>query len=207
MKYNEKELIDVSTEKPKIEDILSYLKPCESSWCLNQNFKKYKFKLIYNLLYYFQCNDEVPYGVIILENCEIVKEEPQKSALFGFSIRFTDDPQSKHLFSCRYEENVDLWVKYLKNASYENWKKKFNILRRKIWTLTGQCPKNELINFEFLLTKKKDENSWLKQKIDYQNSLLNSPGFFLTKINNSKNNNSDSNNVVKAEDIPDLIEL
>lgn len=78
-----------------------------------------------------------PSGAFVLENA-VVQYEMNSEVPFSFSILFHDDLEKKHLFAGRSEDNIDQWVNYLKQASYEFWRSQLMMLQTKICMLTGK---------------------------------------------------------------------
>lgn len=148
MKYNDRELATFSENKCDLQGLLHHMKPQEkdwSDWYQRAAFKERYFKLIYNLLYYYRVGEVEPIGILVLENAQVAYERPHKGIPFAFSItfkvndRFRDD-EAKHVFSCRCEKDVNMWVSALKAASYEYWRSQYVILKTKISMKTGKDP-------------------------------------------------------------------
>lgn len=148
MKYNDKELLTFSENKPDLEGVLHHMKPQEndwSDWYQRLSFKERYFRLIYNILFYYRIGETEPIGILILENAQVAYERPHKGIPFAFSVtfkvndRFKDD-EAKHIFSCRCEKDVNIWVSALKTASYEYWRSQYIILKTKLSMKTGQDP-------------------------------------------------------------------
>lgn len=171
MKYNDKELVKFSENKPNLQGVLHHMKPQEndwSDWYQRTSFKERYFKLIYNLLYYYRIGEQEPLGIMILENAQIAYERPHKGIPFAFSIifkvndRFHDE--AKHVFACRCEKDVNLWVSSLKTASYEYWRSQYTILKTKISMKTGQDPVLEYMKTKnYFVTSDKRKNKPKKQ--------------------------------------------
>lgn len=138
----------LSTGKGDMEGILHHMKPQStdwSDWYQQPSFKERLFKLMANLLFYYRVNEPEPLGVLVLENAQIAYERPHKGIPFAFSITFKvnnrlKDNESKHIFSCRCDADVNKWVTALKMASYEYWRSQYTILKTKISMRTGKDP-------------------------------------------------------------------
>ncbi|XP_012277644.1 pleckstrin homology domain-containing family J member 1 isoform X2 [Orussus abietinus] len=109
MKFNEKELVELSTGAAEREGRLNHKRAHKSG------FKERWFRLKYNLLFYFNINEfgqiewKQPAGVIVLENCSINVDASSESA-FAFSISFQDEHDKRHILSCRSNAQVEQWV-------------------------------------------------------------------------------------------------
>lgn len=164
MKYNDKELEKFGESKPDLQGVLHHMKPQEndwSDWYQRTSFKERYFRLIYNFLYYYRIGEQEPIGILVLENAQVAYERPHKGIPFAFSItfkvndRFRDD-EAKHIFSCRCEKDVNMWVSALKTASYEYWRSQYIILKTKISMKTGQDPVLEYMkNKNYIVPEKK----------------------------------------------------
>ncbi|KAK6624857.1 hypothetical protein RUM44_011721 [Polyplax serrata] len=143
MKFNNKELADLSFGAATIEGRLHY-KKLHGGYS-HSGFKEKWFKLRANILFYFnlsesgQICDKKPVGAFILENV-IVQYEMNSEAPFSFSFCFNDELEKKHLFSGRTQENINRWVEALKQASYEYWRSQLLLLQEKLSLITGQDP-------------------------------------------------------------------
>ena len=153
MRFNDKELMSVGESKVDLEGILHHMKPQGndwSDWYQQPSFKERHFKLFNNLLFYYRVNtteqeQQQPLGVLVLENAQVAYERPHKGIPFAFSITFKvndkfKDNESKHIFSCRCDADVNKWVSTLKVHSYEYWRCQYVILKTKISMKTGQDP-------------------------------------------------------------------
>ncbi|XP_044741432.1 pleckstrin homology domain-containing family J member 1-like [Chrysoperla carnea] len=148
MKFNDRELISVSLQPDStIEGRLCHQKPQGKDWSdwMSQStaFKDRWFKLKCNFLFYYRINEsenidyEQPLGVFILETATIQYENLRKVP-FGFSISFRDEPDKKHVFSCRSEEDVNRWVAALKASSYEYLRTQLIIIEKKLSMRKGE---------------------------------------------------------------------
>lgn len=135
MKFNDKEIAEISDLKCNLEGKLNYSGPlnetnetdCVEKW----------FKLKSNLLYYFKINEtgetdsKEPIGIMVLEGCHVELEE-QNDTNFAFSITFQDNWDEKHIFSGTSEEYILEWVELLKTSSYEYWRMQLLTLQKRI---------------------------------------------------------------------------
>ncbi|PSN54076.1 hypothetical protein C0J52_03100 [Blattella germanica] len=87
----------------------------------------------------FKIYPDDPAGVFILENSNI-QYEVCTGVPFAFSMTFSDEPDRKHLFSGRSEENINQWVNAMKQATYGHWRSQLIILQTKINAKTGKDP-------------------------------------------------------------------
>ncbi|KAL0278966.1 UNVERIFIED_CONTAM: hypothetical protein PYX00_000625 [Menopon gallinae] len=149
MKFNCKELAEYSNGEATIEGRLhhkritgGFSQSGKDTWHAAR-FKEKWFKLRANVLFYFSATeqgkvfDKRPSGAFVLENA-VVQYEMNSEVPFSFSILFHDDVEKKHLFAGRSEENIDQWVNFLKQASYEFWRSQLIMLQTKICMLTGK---------------------------------------------------------------------
>lgn len=141
MKFNDKEIAQLSESKCDLEGRLNYSRPK-----FNQNGCKERwFKLKSNLLYYFDISDtgkvntKQPLGLLVLEQCQI-QLEMQTAMPFAFCIVFQNDWDRRHVFSGRSEEHVLEWINVLKTASYEYWRTQLFRLQKRISLRTGKDP-------------------------------------------------------------------
>lgn len=170
MRFNDKEIAQVSESKADLEGVLHHMKPQGtewSDWYQQPCFKERYFKLKANLLYYFRINEQEPLGVLVLENAHVAYERPHQGIPFAFSLTFKvndkfRDNEAKHIFSCRCDADVSMWVSSLKAASYEYWRSQCLILRTKLAMKTGNDPilenlkcKTSLSNTNFKVEVKK----------------------------------------------------
>lgn len=148
MRFNDKEVATFQDGKADLEGILNHMKPQGnewSDWYQQPSFKERYFKLKANLLFYSRVNEQEPLGVLVLENAHVAYEHPHRGIPFAFSVTFKvndklRDNEAKHVFSCRCEADVNMWVSALKIASYEYWRSQYRILRTKIAMKTGKDP-------------------------------------------------------------------
>ncbi|KAK9498117.1 hypothetical protein O3M35_003996 [Rhynocoris fuscipes] len=143
MRFNERQMIILSNEPADVENRLSYRKvSINPNNNQNKGFKEFWFKLKYNLLFYFkfdqfgQIDSSQPYGVIILENLTVQREEDAATP-FAFSITFEGD-QKKHIFSAGSEQIVQKWITALNKAPSEQLKKELKQLRDAIIKIKQQ---------------------------------------------------------------------
>lgn len=52
--------------------------------------------------------------------------------------RFRDEPEKRHIFAARAEDNVVQWVMKLRECSYEYLRNKLHALQSKIYSVTGK---------------------------------------------------------------------
>ncbi|XP_008544295.1 pleckstrin homology domain-containing family J member 1-like [Microplitis mediator] len=139
MKYNEKELIEISRGIGELEGRLNHKRAHKSV------FKERWFKLKSNLLFYFnitelgQVDEKQPAGIIILENYN-VNTDAASEGPFAFSIVFRDEQDKRHILTGRSESQVSQWVSALKQASYEYWRSQLIMLQEKLCQKTGKDP-------------------------------------------------------------------
>lgn len=151
MKFNDREIIVKGCGPADLEGILHHLRPQSNDWANWYSppaYKERKFKLVANLLFYYRLGDSIPLGVLVLENFTVQHERPFDGVAFPFSIEFADELQRKHIFSCRCQDEANMWVNTLKSASYEHWRTELIILQKKINMRTGKdsassCIKNQ----------------------------------------------------------------
>lgn len=138
MKFNEKELADLSCGTADLEGRLNHKRAHKSG------SKERWFKLKYNLLFYFNINElgqidsRQAAGVIVLENYSINLD--MFEGAFAFSISFRDEHEKRHILSCRSEDQVEQWVAALKQASYEYWRSQLIMLQERLCKITGKDP-------------------------------------------------------------------
>lgn len=206
MKYNDRELVTFSESKCDLQGVLHHMKPQEkdwSDWYQRAAFKERYFKLVYNLLYYYRVGEQEPIGILILENAQVAYERPHKGIPFAFSItfkvndRFRDD-DAKHVFSCRCEKDVNMWVSSLKTASYEYWRSQYIILKTKISMKTGEDPVLEYMKNKNCYVPNDKGNVKLKKhmKSIFYNHLEST----CLKSNISSNGSKCETNVIKTVD-------
>ncbi|KAL0901680.1 hypothetical protein ABMA27_006878 [Loxostege sticticalis] len=80
-----------------------------------------------------------PAGLFVMENSSIQMEHGQ-SIPFSFSISFIDEPEKRHVFAARAEDNVIQWVIKLRECSYEYLRSRLHTLQSKIYSITGKDP-------------------------------------------------------------------
>lgn len=147
MKCNAKELALLSEGDCEIEGRLNYCckKTSNGTYYSQSVFKERWFKLKKNYLFYFKILDlgkidmKNPAGVFVLENSAI-KIENGENISFAFSLSFLDDPEKKHIFSARSEDNANKWVVLLRMASYEYLRSQLYKLQSKIFSISGKDP-------------------------------------------------------------------
>ncbi|RWS22225.1 pleckstriny domain-containing family J member 1-like protein [Leptotrombidium deliense] len=143
MKLNEREISDFSTGAGDKEGKI-YHKTCTHG-SFNHSFKERWFKLKGNLLFYYKVNEygginsKEPIGFYLLEDFSI-QFENDASFLFAFSITFDTEPDKKHIFGCRNQQNCDEWISILQVASYQKLKSDLFDLQLKIIEKTGSNP-------------------------------------------------------------------
>ena len=54
-------------------------------------------------------------GVLVVEN-SVVNFNSEATLLFAFEIAFLDEPDKKHVFTARTENDMQQWVKTLRQA-------------------------------------------------------------------------------------------
>lgn len=145
MKCNIRELAQLSDQPCVIEGRLNYKKISNGSYRNPSVFKERWFRLINNYLFYFKISEmgkfdtKNPAGVFVLENSSIQMEHGQ-SIPFSFSISFIDEPEKRHVFAARAEDNVVQWVMKLRECSYEYLRNRLHALQSKIFAITGKDP-------------------------------------------------------------------
>ncbi|XP_068626626.1 uncharacterized protein [Battus philenor] len=146
MKCNTREIALLSDQPCVMEGRLNYKKIANGGY-RNQAavFKERWFRLINNYLFYFKISEmgkfdtKNPAGVFIMENTSIQMEHGQ-SISFSFSISFIDEPEKRHIFAARSEDNVVQWVMKLRKCSYEYLRNQLHTLQSKIYSITGKDP-------------------------------------------------------------------
>lgn len=202
MRFNDKELMTVGESKADLEGILHHMKPQGndwSDWYQQPSFKERHFKLIANLLFYYRVNpteqeQQQPLGVLVLENAQVAYERPHKGIPFAFSITFKvndkfKDNESKHIFSCRCDDDVNKWVSVLKMHSYEYWRCQYVILKTKISMKTGQDPVLDYMrskNSSCIQPKRVEVKKVRKEKKSTFCSHLESSTFFESSYSETK---------------------
>ncbi|XP_035442076.2 sesquipedalian-1 [Spodoptera frugiperda] len=145
MKCNIRELAQLSDQPCVIEGRLNYKKISNGSYRNQTVFKERWFRLINNYLFYFKISEmgkfdtKCPAGMFVLENSSIQMEHGQ-SIPFSFSISFIDEPEKRHVFAARAEDNVVQWVMKLRQSSYEYLRNRLHALQSKIFAITGKDP-------------------------------------------------------------------
>ncbi|XP_050347451.1 uncharacterized protein LOC126771564 [Nymphalis io] len=145
MKCNIRELALLSDKPCVLEGRLNYKKVSNGSYRNQAVFKERWFRLINNFLFYFKISEmgkfdtRNPAGMFVLENSSIQMEHGQ-SISFSFSISFIDEPEKKHIFAARSEDNVVQWVMKLRQCSYEYLRNRLHTLQSKIFSITGKDP-------------------------------------------------------------------
>ncbi|XP_028176352.1 uncharacterized protein LOC114364402 [Ostrinia furnacalis] len=145
MKCNIRELAHLSDQPCIIEGRLNYKKITNGGYRSQAVFKERWFRLINNYLFYFKISEmgkfdtKNPAGIFVLENSSIQMEHGQ-SIPFSFSISFIDEPEKRHVFAARAEDNVVQWVIKLRECSYEYLRSRLHTLQSKIFSITGKDP-------------------------------------------------------------------
>ncbi|XP_052746402.1 uncharacterized protein LOC112054180 [Bicyclus anynana] len=145
MKCNIRELALLSDKPCIVEGRLNYKKVSNGSYRNQAVFKERWFRLINNYLFYFKISEmgkfdtKNPAGVFIMENSSIQMEHGP-SISFSFSISFIDEPEKRHVFAARSEDNVVQWVMKLRQCSYEYLRSQLHTLQSKIFSITGKDP-------------------------------------------------------------------
>ncbi|CAK1601862.1 unnamed protein product [Parnassius mnemosyne] len=145
MKCNIRELALLSDQPCSMEGRLNYKKITNGGYRNQAVFKERWFRLINNYLFYFKISEmgkfdtKNPAGVFVMENSSIQMEHGP-SISFSFSISFIDEPEKRHIFAARSEDNVVQWVLKLRQCSYEYLRNRLHILQSKIYSITGKDP-------------------------------------------------------------------
>ncbi|XP_053611722.1 uncharacterized protein LOC128675929 [Plodia interpunctella] len=145
MKCNVRELAHLSDQPCVIEGRLNYKKISNAGYRNQAVFKERWFRLINNYLFYFKISEmgkfdtKHPAGIFVMENSSIQMEHGQNIP-FSFSISFIDEPEKRHLFAARAEDNVVQWVVKLRECSYEYLRNRLHTLQSKIFSITGKDP-------------------------------------------------------------------
>ncbi|XP_072944830.1 uncharacterized protein [Epargyreus clarus] len=145
MKCNIRELALLSDKPCVMEGRLNYKKISNGSYRNQAVFKERWFRLINNYLFYFKISEmgkfdtKNPSGVFVMENSSIQMEHGQNIS-FSFSISFIDEPEKRHVFAARSEDNVVQWVMKLRECSYEYLRNRLHTLQSKIFSITGKDP-------------------------------------------------------------------
>ncbi|XP_077867392.1 pleckstrin homology domain-containing family J member 1-like [Saccoglossus kowalevskii] len=139
MRYNEKELIRLAYQPPEIEGRLLHKQPGSK---LREGYRERWCRLRGNFLFYFKtnelgkCNRLEPIGALLMERCR-VQHEPRADKPFVFSVAYQD---GKHYFVGASDQHCELWVKALRQASFESLRARFLLLQAKLKKLTGSDP-------------------------------------------------------------------
>ncbi|XP_045458819.1 uncharacterized protein LOC123669237 [Melitaea cinxia] len=145
MKCNIREIALMSDKPCLLEGRLNYKKVSNGSYRNQAVFKERWFRLINNYLFYFKISEmgkfdtRNPAGMFVMENSSIQMEHGQ-SISFSFSISFIDEPEKRHIFAARSEDNVVQWVMKLRQCSYEYLRNQLHTLQSKIFAITGKDP-------------------------------------------------------------------
>ncbi|XP_030026832.2 uncharacterized protein LOC115444958 [Manduca sexta] len=145
MKCNIRELAQLSDQPCIIEGRLNYKKISNGSYRNQTVFKERWFRLIKNYLFYFKISEmgkfdtKNPAGMFVMENSSIQMEHGLNIP-FSFSISFIDEPEKRHIFAARAEDNVVQWVMKLRECSYEYLRSRLHTLQSKIYSITGKDP-------------------------------------------------------------------
>ncbi|CAG4965262.1 unnamed protein product [Colias eurytheme] len=144
MKCNLKELALLSDKPCIMEGRLNY-KKISGNYRNQTAYKERWFRLINNYLFYFKINEmgnfdtKTPAGVFVMENSSVQMEHGHHIS-FSFSISFIDEPDKRHIFAARSEDNVVQWVLKLRQCSYEYLRNQLHALQSKIYSITGKDP-------------------------------------------------------------------
>ncbi|XP_038207763.1 uncharacterized protein LOC119829365 [Zerene cesonia] len=144
MKCNLKELALLSDKPCIMEGRLNY-KKISGNYRNQTAYKERWFRLINNYLFYFKISEmgnfdtKTPAGVFVMENSSIQMEHGHHIS-FSFSISFIDEPDKRHIFAARSEDNVVQWVLKLRQCSYEYLRNQLHTLQSKIYSITGKDP-------------------------------------------------------------------
>ncbi|CAH2050240.1 unnamed protein product, partial [Iphiclides podalirius] len=128
-----------------MEGRLNYKKITNGGYRAQSVFKERWFRLINNYLFYFKISEmgkfdtKNPAGAFVMENSSIQMEHGQ-SISFSFSISFIDEPEKRHIFAARSEDNVVQWVMKLRECTYEYLRNRLHTLQSKIYSITGKDP-------------------------------------------------------------------
>ncbi|XP_034836068.1 uncharacterized protein [Maniola hyperantus] len=145
MKCNIRELAHFSDQPCVLEGRLNYKKVANGSYRNQAVFKERWFRLINNYLFYFKISEmgkfdtKIPAGVFVMENSSIQMEHGPNIS-FSFSISFIDEPEKRHVFAARSEDNVVQWVMKLRQCSYEYLRSQLHTLQSKVFSITGKDP-------------------------------------------------------------------
>jgi len=127
MRFNEKDMAAIAQKKEQVEGRLQHRPP--PGTFRDVAFRERYFKLVNNLLFYFRLNEvgqidfKEPVGLLVLENYS-VRVESDSDLSFAFGILFLDEPDKKHIFTTRSDEDVAMWVDAIRQASCQHWKHK-----------------------------------------------------------------------------------
>ncbi|KPJ16653.1 Pleckstrin-likey domain-containing family J member 1 [Papilio machaon] len=121
MKCNIRELALLSDKPCVMEGRLNYKKITNGGY-RNQAavFKERWFRLINNYLFYFKISE---------------------MGKFDTKVPAEMNPEKRHLFAARSEDNVVQWVMKLRECSYEYLRNRLHTLQSKIYSITGKCSK------------------------------------------------------------------
>lgn len=77
------------------------------------------------------------------------------ATLRSFNILyFRDEPEKKHVFAARSEDNVVQWVMKLRQCSYEYLRSQLHTLQSKIFSITGKVSPSLLYKYHIKMFKK-----------------------------------------------------
>jgi len=141
MRFNDKDVMRISQRSGQIEGKLQHREPSGSF--RDNGFRERFCKVVGNLLFFFRITEfgtidtKEPAGLIVLENY-LVSTETDPSLPFAFGLVFRDDGGKKHVFTARTDQDAERWVRILREASCQYWKDRYQVLMRKINSLTAQ---------------------------------------------------------------------
>jgi hypothetical protein len=86
-------------------------------------------------------------GVLVIEN--VLVNINSEALPFAFEIHFLDEP-GKHVFTTRTENDVQQWVKTLRQSSYQYWKERYNELRRTLKSSPASIQNDVIIHYTYV---------------------------------------------------------
>ncbi|XP_031628041.1 inositol polyphosphate-4-phosphatase type I A isoform X2 [Contarinia nasturtii] len=136
MRFNKQELATLATQpsnKFEKEGIIFVTERQDGFFRRSEVSLERWCRLRGNLLFYFKSSDQFsePQGVIVLEKCEpVIRNEKREHDGFVFFIEFQDN--LKQRLSTNTESERAEWIQAIRQASYEEMRKKLQSLREQI---------------------------------------------------------------------------
>ncbi|XP_022105416.1 pleckstrin homology domain-containing family J member 1-like [Acanthaster planci] len=118
-----------------------------------QAFREREIRLQGNFLFYYRPAEDrrtpEPLGALLLERYTVQREMDAEKG-FLFSIAFQEDRERKHFFLAPTAQACDQWVLAIRNASYEQLKATWIMLRNKVKRLRDMQQSTETQQQQFL---------------------------------------------------------